>query len=250
MTFDEGGSVPWDADANVKLDPLVSNALKLSRTSSRRRVAEAVAARVEIAKDRLTTDAIYLLVRVAEASMEARENLFRLELDRLVIPAPLARGEVRCLRATVEDVQLLTEWRVEYCVEAMGDRESPELVASSRRDIERVVDKRACFVLRDAGDRVVSTSGFNAELPDCVQIGGVYTPKALRGRGYAQAVVAGSLLVSRDAGVSCSILFTREQNVAACHAYRALGYAIIGDYGLVRFRAPMQPVPDDGRFEA
>ncbi len=76
---------------------------------------------------------------------------------------------------------------------------------------------------------------FNARLPDCVQIGGVYTPPARRGHGYARAAVAGALLEARDAGATRSILFTGEHNAAARAAYLALGYRVIGDFGLVLF---------------
>lgn len=40
----------------------------------------------------------------------------------------------------------------------------------------------------------VSLSAFNASLPDIVQLVGIYTPPELRGRGYAQRAVAGSLI--------------------------------------------------------
>ena len=33
----------------------------------------------------------------------------------------------------------------------------------------------------------VSYSAFNARLPDAVQVGGVFTPRDLRGRGYARS---------------------------------------------------------------
>ena len=81
-------------------------------------------------------------------------------------------------------------------------------------------------------------SAFNAALPDMVQIGGVYTPPALRGHGYGRAVVAGSLLEARADGVERSILFTAAGNAPAQRAYRALGYRVVGRYGVVVFAEP------------
>ena len=78
-------------------------------------------------------------------------------------------------------------------------------------------------------------SAFNAALPDCVQVGGVFTPPPLRGRGFGRAVVAGTLLLARERGVERSVLFTGPDNAPAQTAYRALGYRDIGDYGLVLF---------------
>jgi predicted GNAT family acetyltransferase len=78
-------------------------------------------------------------------------------------------------------------------------------------------------------------------LPDCVQVGGVYTPPELRGRGYARAVVAASLLAARDAGVERSILFTGQDNDFARRAYLALGYEVVGEYGIAFFAPEADP---------
>ena len=75
----------------------------------------------------------------------------------------------------------------------------------------------------------------NARLPDVVQVGGVWTPRDLRGRGYARCVVAGSLLAVRREGVGRAVLFTDEENRPARAAYEALGFRVVGDYGLVIF---------------
>jgi predicted GNAT family acetyltransferase len=58
---------------------------------------------------------------------------------------------------------------------------------------------------------------------------------ARRGRGYGRAVVAGALADARADGVRRSILFTPEDNVAAHKAYLAIGFQIVGDYGLILF---------------
>ena len=83
--------------------------------------------------------------------------------------------------------------------------------------------KHACFAL-----------GFDAALPDIVQLGGIYTPPAVRGRGFAKVAVAASLLVARDRGSSRAVLFTN--NPSAARAYEAIGFRRIGDYSLVLLR--------------
>ena len=88
----------------------------------------------------------------------------------------------------------------------------------------------------EAGGEPVAMSGFNATLPDCVQIGSVWTAPELRRRGYARCAVAGSLLEAREAGVSRSILFAESPH--AKRAYEAIGFRRIGDYGLVLFDGP------------
>ena len=87
------------------------------------------------------------------------------------------------------------------------------------------------------GDTIVSTTAFNATLPEVVQIGGVYTPPNLRGRGYAQAAVAGSLLFARQQGVKRAVLFADKDHPTSTLAYRKIGFVDGGDYALVMFAA-------------
>jgi predicted GNAT family acetyltransferase len=131
-------------------------------------------------------------------------------------------------------MERLVEWRAAYHVEALGERDDAELRRRVRDDLREYADAGLHWVLeRDA--EIVAYSAFNAALPDCVQVGGVFTPPALRGRGYGRAVVAGTLLEARRRGVARSVLFTDPDNAPARTAYRALGYREVGDYGLVLF---------------
>jgi predicted GNAT family acetyltransferase len=82
----------------------------------------------------------------------------------------------------------------------------------------------------------VAYAAFNAMLPDTVQLGGVWTPPEFRSHGYGRSVVAGALLAAREAGAGRAVLFTNSDNHAAQSAYRSLGFARVGDYGLVIFR--------------
>lgn len=165
------------------------------------------------------------------ARFVTRDDLFALELSRLVVPEPLARGRVRVRVADDSDLEHVVAWRSAYRVELMGHPAGdPQLGASSRDELAPLVAQGDCFLLESDGVPV-AFSVFNAKLPDCVQVGSVYTPPALRGRGHARAVVAGSLLAARGAGVSRSILFTGEDNERARRAYLSLGYEVVGDYG-------------------
>lgn len=87
----------------------------------------------------------------------------------------------------------------------------------------------------------VAYQQFNAALPDVVQVGGVWTPPPWRRRGYARAVVAGSLLAARAEGVPRSVLFTGEENIPAQRAYAAIGYRRVGDWGLLVLATPTRP---------
>lgn len=176
----------------------------------------------------------------APMRMESHEGLYALPLDALVVPAPLASGAWRCRRARAGEADLLVEWRVGFNVESNAQQDGPELRASSREEIERGLAERASWVLEAEG-APVAYQQFNAMLPDVVQVGGVWTPPPLRGRGYARGVVAGALLVARAEGVRRGVLFTGEDNVPAQRAYAALGFERVGDWGLLFLETPARP---------
>jgi GNAT superfamily N-acetyltransferase len=177
----------------------------------------------------------------ARTALDHEAELFSLDLDALVAPASLALGDVVCALPSADELPLLVEWRIAYAVETLGSVAGDGLRATCAGEVGRLVEEGNAFVLREAGVPV-AFSGFNARLRDVVQVGGVYTPPALRGRGFARAVVAGSLLRVRDEGVVRAVLFTERENVAARRAYLALGFRVVGDYGMVLFETPVTPV--------
>ncbi|TMB36861.1 MAG: GNAT family N-acetyltransferase [Deltaproteobacteria bacterium] len=111
--------------------------------------------------------------------------------------------------------------------------EGPEILSRARVAQELLFADGALFVLEREGT-VVSMAGFNARTAETAQVGGVYTPPELRGRGHARCAVAGALLAARASGASRGILFTAESNGPAQRSYQAIGFRPIGDYGLLR----------------
>ena len=164
---------------------------------------------------------------------EGRELLYALDLQQLRVPEPLASKRVRCRRPHESELPLLTDWRAEYVLEARVEEAGPDLRARCAVSIELLHADRADFVVERDG-RLVSYCCYNARTAEAVQIGGVWTPVALRGRGYARAVVAGALEAAAAQGASRAILFTPETNLPARRAYESLGFAVVGDYGLIR----------------
>ncbi|WP_236141818.1 GNAT family N-acetyltransferase [Nostoc sp. CMAA1605] len=96
-----------------------------------------------------------------------------------------------------DELDLLTDWSVAYNVEALGIVATPDLQLTCRQTLE-AHQAMATHWLLVAENTPVAYSAFNSCLPDIVQIGGVWTPPALRGKGYAKCVVAGSLLEAKS----------------------------------------------------
>lgn len=188
------------------------------------------AAQVRAAKDAL--DLAEEAIR-----MDETENLYSLALADLVVPEGLRTGRLIGRRIEPRDLDQVTEWLVAFALEGLGEEESPRLWERTRAGVERRQEQGLTWILEDGG-RPVSTSGFNTATAEVVQIGGVFTPRELRSRGYGRAVVAASLLDARAVGVEGSILFTGVKNIPAQRSYEALGYRHIGDYRLMLLRAP------------
>lgn len=85
----------------------------------------------------------------------------------------------------------------------------------------------------------VAMTGFNAVLPDIVQIGGVYTPPQDRSRGLARRAVALHLAEARAQGVTRATLFASSDAAVAC--YLSLGFRRIGSFAIVLFDGPVTP---------
>lgn len=171
--------------------------------------------------------------------MDEKEKLYSLDLDELIVPDLLASGQVSGRRIAPGDLVLLMEWRAAYSVETLGAKEDPELWERSRAVVERSLEQRTTWVLERDGEPVACSS-FNAMIEEAVQVGGVWTPPALRRQGYGRSAVAVSLLDAQAEGAEKAILFTGEGNIPAQRAYTALGFRHVGDYRIVLLESPME----------
>lgn len=169
--------------------------------------------------------------------LDSHDDLYSLDLAKLIVPPPLADGTIRCRTAARSELDLCSGWEADYCMENLGYVDSPEFRADCRATIERLWAEDHLWVAeRDGGAK--GMTAFNARLADCVQVGGVYTPPEYRGQGIARAAVAGSLLQARGQGTNRAILFT--DTPAARRSYEAIGFVKTGDYGLVLYAEPVR----------
>lgn len=172
------------------------------------------------------------------ARFDSIEPGYALDLSALTLPdctgftlAPL----------TAADAPLIHRWRAAYEAELFAT--PPEEAAANARDaFDRWLAAGSHRLLWHDG-QPVALSGFNARLPDTVQIGGVYVPPDLRGRGLARRVVGLHLVQARQDGIRTAVLFAASD--PAERAYRALGFLPAGRFALILFpqAAKVQPCP-------
>jgi GNAT superfamily N-acetyltransferase len=139
---------------------------------------------------------------------------------------------------TRSDLPLITQWRTAYHLEILGTppSEAPERAA---QDIAGWLDADSHRLLWHH-DQPTALTGFNARLPEIVQIGGVYTPPHLRAQGHARRAVGLHLQQARAQGVTRAVLFAASDKAA--RAYQAIGFTPRAAMALVLFQEP-QKVP-------
>ncbi len=179
---------------------------------------------------------ITLGLEEAEYDLNRVEPLYRLSLDRLVDPDPTGSNMVKIRPPTNEDTATLTTWFRAYHVEALGAQDDDALSKIITARVDQTIATGNVRLMTENGVPVAMTA-FNAQLPDMVQIGGVYTPPESRGQGLARRVVAAHLKEVRAQGVKTAILFASGK--AACRAYDAIGFERIGKYTLAILSTPV-----------
>ncbi len=164
------------------------------------------------------------------------EHLYTLSLDALN-PAIHPLGDSYQVEdAARMDRSTLLRWMRHYEIEALNAEENLALDGRIASRVVHALEERCWWVLFVDGEPV-SLTGFNARLPDAVQLGPVWTPPAHRNKGYARFLVGRSLMAARARGVKQAVLFTN--NPAACRAYEALGFTETGKYRLSQLRQPV-----------
>jgi uncharacterized protein len=171
-----------------------------------------------------------LQLNVEDATFHADEWLYALDLSGLIVPAALSTGTVACRAPRAGERDALCAWRLAYDMELLGATDTVETRRRSANFLDQQIADGNVWLALDRG-APVSLSAFNATLPDIVQLGGIYTPPELRGRGFAKVAVAASLLAARERGAERAVLFTN--NPSAIRTYEALGFRRIGDYALI-----------------
>jgi RimJ/RimL family protein N-acetyltransferase len=156
---------------------------------------------------------------------------FTLDLADLLVP-DLPDTTLRPI--TPEDLAFLTNWRETYIGEVLGLTGS-DARATAEADLASYLARGSHRVLLHH-DQPAALTGFNAILPEIVQVGGVYTPPHLRGRGYARTAVALHLTEARANGTTRAVLFAA--NAAAARAYRAIGFQQAADFTLFLLATP------------
>jgi GNAT superfamily N-acetyltransferase len=164
--------------------------------------------------------------------LDAVEPGFVMDLNDLNLPD----GPGLLAGFEAADPNLLSEWRAS-CLAEVSATPPDRAAMQAPAEVERWRATGSHRVMIEGG-QPVAMSGFNAVFADVVQVGGVYVPPALRGKGRARRVVALHLAEARAKGVRRARLFAVSDQAA--RAYRAIGFGPADPVGLMLFAEPQQ----------
>ncbi|MGW7422199.1 GNAT family N-acetyltransferase [Streptomyces sp. NPDC054813] len=154
------------------------------------------------------------------------ERLYR--LDELTVPTPVPEGRARV--AGPSDRELLIRWYDGFVADAG---------LPGGRDAGDWADFRLSYggvTLWETPDGTpVSMAGVTPTVAGQARIAPVYTPRELRGRGYAGAVTAEVSRATLARGVGEVLLFTDLANPTSNALYQRIGYRQVADWAVYGF---------------
>ncbi|RFU86397.1 GNAT family N-acetyltransferase [Streptomyces triticagri] len=165
------------------------------------------------------------------SELQFHQRLYRLGVLSPPVPAPPGRARI----ATRADRGLLMRWYTEF-VQGAGHGDSA--------DPGEWVDRRLAYGgltlwegEPDASGvpEPLAMAGRTRETAGQVRIAPVYTPRELRGRGYAGAVTAEVSRMARATGADEVLLFTDLANPTSNSLYQRLGYRPVRDFAVIAF---------------
>jgi predicted GNAT family acetyltransferase len=159
------------------------------------------------------------------SAIHQRTRLFR--LGTLIPPSPAAPGRGRV--ATAADRDQVVTWFGEFMAEAGSLAEA---------DPARAADDRMSYggmTLWEDGGIPVSMAGVTRQVAGAIRVGPVYTPPALRGRGYGTTATTAVTQAALDGGAAEVLLFTDQANPTSNGIYQRLGYRPVEDRVILAF---------------
>ncbi len=162
-------------------------------------------------------------ITAADYRVVLRMRLFRLGTLTPRVPGPDGAARI----ATSADSAIAYAWHDEFAAETGQCGTSAAAVDDQLRT--------GRFVLWEVAGEPRSIASLTPVLKGVARIGQVYTPPALRGRGYAGAVTVATSRLAQERGADQVTLFTDVANPISNALYLKLGYQPVEDRVEIKF---------------
>ena len=170
---------------------------------------------------------IWTTLTMRRAVLSMQQRIY--ECTEVAPPAGVA-GEARA--ATTDDRPLVVEWLRAFNEEALGD--TPADGVEANIDWRLDPSTSSGLVVWWDGDPV-SMVGYGRPTRSGMTVAPVYTPPALRGRGYASACTAAVTRQLLESGRRFVSLYTDLANPTSNSIYQKIGYRPVRDVDQYRF---------------
>lgn len=135
---------------------------------------------------------------------------------------PQISSGVHFRKAVTKDIPQIAKWVSDFMAEAVPN--DPPI--DTLKHAESKVSKGMFFVVEKEGE-LLSMAGWGRDLETSAAVNAVYTPKHLRGKGYASHVVAALTQRMLDAGKREVSLFADQTNPTSNKIYQNIGYEFV-----------------------
>jgi GNAT superfamily N-acetyltransferase len=155
----------------------------------------------------------------------------RMRLYRIDAAPPVPAIPGQFLMAGEDDLDLLLEWSIAFDAEAAPATRPLDVGMLRAGILQRVSGREGLVGLWvDGGAPVAMAAYFAGAPPRPARVAPVYTPPALRRRGYGTAVTAAVTRAAFERGHRSCALFTDLANPTSNSIYAAIGYRPVTDW--------------------
>ena len=148
------------------------------------------------------------------------QKMYKLEKVNLI-----EKSKGHSVLADESHIQVVSRWRHEFITESL-----PEQISTYESSIpvtaERIKQKEI-YIWLDENNNSVSMNSVGRSTKNGICISLVYTPKHLRGLGYASSLVAEASQAMLDSGKKFCVLYTNAANPTSNKIYQNIGYTEI-----------------------
>lgn len=152
----------------------------------------------------------------------------RMALDimeiRQVNDIRLAEGNTRL--AVPNEVKLITEWMIQYQIEALAKEIDYE---SALVSVSKLINNNRLYIFENSQQIIVSMAAATRQLASGIAISYVFTPEEYRGMGYGATNIFHISKKYLDEGNEFCTLFVDKNNMLSKRAYEKVGYNTIDD---------------------
>lgn len=145
------------------------------------------------------------------------------KIQKVIIPNTIGRLRL----AQIEEADLIAQWLVEFGDESLPPIERKSFAERRPQAIRAIENQLAYVWLVD--EMPVSMAHVGRPTQNGVSVSAVYTPKNLRKKGFASAVVAHLSQKMLDSGKKFCVLYTDLSNPTSNKIYQNLGYREVAD---------------------